>query len=92
MRKKPFTEVYLNLQIGTRIRRCRRTRNMSLADLGTAIGVSFQQVQKLEYGTNQITAARLFLIARALNVPPSYFLEFLACPNSPTSAEAQSKA
>lgn len=48
---------------------------MSQTTLGKAIGVSFQQVQKYEKGTNRISASKLQDIANLLGVPPSAFFE-----------------
>ncbi|WP_246152253.1 helix-turn-helix domain-containing protein [Roseospira navarrensis] len=45
--------------------------------MARALGVSFQQVQKYERGTNRISASRLFDVSRFLNVPVSYFFEDL---------------
>jgi transcriptional regulator with XRE-family HTH domain len=47
----------------------RKRRKMSQQELGKAIGVTFQQVQKYEKGTNRVGASRLHLVATALNVP-----------------------
>ncbi len=48
---------------------------MSQEKLGEALGLTFQQVQKYEKGTNRIGASRLQHIAESLNVPPAYFFE-----------------
>jgi transcriptional regulator with XRE-family HTH domain len=50
-------------------------KQMSQAQLGEAIGVTFQQVQNYESSKNRISAAKLFVIARLLNVPLGSFLE-----------------
>jgi transcriptional regulator with XRE-family HTH domain len=50
---------------------------MSQTDLGHAVGVTFQQVQKYEKGTNRISASRLQQIARVLQVPVTYFFDDL---------------
>jgi transcriptional regulator with XRE-family HTH domain len=63
--------------VGARVRLLRERRKMSQTALGQQIGVSFQQVQKYERGTNRISASSLFQIARALNVAPSDFFEGL---------------
>ena len=54
---------------GARIRERRRDLEMSQHALGKALGVTFQQIQKYESGTNRISAARLFAICKALKVP-----------------------
>ena len=55
--------------VGARIRLLRKPRKMSQTELGKAIGVTFQQIQKYENGKNRIGASRLHLVATALNVP-----------------------
>jgi transcriptional regulator with XRE-family HTH domain len=46
---------------------------MSQAKLGALLGVTFQQVQKYERGTNRIGSGRLHKIAEALDVPVTFF-------------------
>lgn len=48
---------------------------MSQEKLGEALGLTFQQVQKYEKGTNRIGASRLQQISRTLDVPPAFFFE-----------------
>jgi transcriptional regulator with XRE-family HTH domain len=48
---------------------------MSQEKLGDSLGITFQQIQKYEKGTNRIGASRLQNIARVLNVPISFFFE-----------------
>lgn len=48
---------------------------MSQEALATALGVSFQQVQKYERGANRVGASRLHDLMRALDVPIGYFFE-----------------
>jgi transcriptional regulator with XRE-family HTH domain len=55
--------------VGGRIRLLRKRRKMSQSDLGKALGVTFQQIQKYENGKNRVGASRLHLVATALNVP-----------------------
>jgi transcriptional regulator with XRE-family HTH domain len=56
----------LDIAIGRRIAERRYERRMSQPVLAQKIGVSFQQVQKYELGSNRIPASRLFLVAGAL--------------------------
>jgi transcriptional regulator with XRE-family HTH domain len=60
-------------ELGTRIRLRRVEQKLSQAELGAALGVSFQQIQKYEKGNNRVGAHRLQLIAEALDVPVSFF-------------------
>lgn len=64
--------------VGARIRGRRLGMRISQTKLGHAIGVTFQQIQKYESGTNRVGASNLFRIASALSVEVSYFFEGLA--------------
>ena len=55
--------------VGARIRLLRKRRKMSQTELGEAVGVTFQQIQKYENGKNRVGASRLHLVATALDVP-----------------------
>jgi transcriptional regulator with XRE-family HTH domain len=59
--------------IGQRIRALRLERGMSQSELGEVLGVSFQQVQKYEKGTNRVAAGRLHRLAEVLGVPVTFF-------------------
>src|ERR1700712_2876836 len=61
--------------VGIRITALRKARGLSQTALGTAVGVTFQQVQKYEKGQNRVGAGRLREIARLLEVPVSAFFE-----------------
>jgi transcriptional regulator with XRE-family HTH domain len=65
-------------EIGRRIRVRRQELGLSQTELGNALQVSFQQVQKYEKGTNRISAGRLQELAQVLNVPVTFFFEDLA--------------
>ena len=64
--------------------------SMSQEKLGDALGLTFQQVQKYEKGTNRIGASRLQQIAQILQVPVSFFFE--GAPHSPGHAGGMSEA
>ena len=61
--------------VGLRITALRKARGLSQTALGTAVGVTFQQVQKYEKGQNRVCAGRLREIARLLEVPVSAFFD-----------------
>lgn len=61
--------------VGSRVRARRVGLRISQTKLGEAIGVTFQQVQKYENGTNRIGASNLFKISKALGVDVSFFFE-----------------
>lgn len=62
-------------EVGRRVRSRRLEQRLSQTDLADGIGVTFQQVQKYEKGTNRIGAGRLQRISKVLNVSPSFFFD-----------------
>jgi|ERR1700754_485183 len=62
-----------DLEIGQKIRALRVAKGVSQATLGQALGVTFQQVQKYERGTNRVSAGRLQKIASLLETPVTFF-------------------
>jgi transcriptional regulator with XRE-family HTH domain len=67
----------IDLHLGKRLRRRRRLLGLTQQQLASAVGVRFQQIQKYECGANRISAARLWELSEALEVPISYFYEGL---------------
>jgi transcriptional regulator with XRE-family HTH domain len=65
----------IDRHVGSRVRMRRVMLRMSQEKLGEALGLTFQQVQKYEKGTNRIGASRLQQISRTLDVPPAFFFE-----------------
>src|SRR3979490_1170627 len=65
----------IDKHVGSRVRMRRMMLAMSQEKLGDALGLSFQQVQKYEKGTNRIGASRLQHISHILQVPVSFFFE-----------------
>ena len=61
--------------VGARVRMRRMMLSMSQEKLGDALGLTFQQVQKYEKGTNRIGASRLQQISHILQVPVAFFFE-----------------
>jgi transcriptional regulator with XRE-family HTH domain len=61
--------------VGSRVRMRRMMHGMSQGKLGDALGITFQQVQKYEKGTNRISASRLQHISHILQVPVAFFFE-----------------
>jgi transcriptional regulator with XRE-family HTH domain len=77
----------IDKHVGSRVRMRRMMLAMSQEKLGDALGLTFQQVQKYEKGTNRIGASRLQQIANILQVPVSFFFE--GAPNIPGGARAE---
>ena len=67
----------IDQHVGARLRLRRSLLDMSQSELGEKLGVTFQQVQKYERGTNRIGASRLFHVAKVMEVPVAYFFEGL---------------
>jgi transcriptional regulator with XRE-family HTH domain len=67
----------LDVAIGRRVRLQRTLRNVTQAELASAIGITFQQIQKYELGTHRISAGKLLQIARFLTAPVSAFFDGL---------------
>ena len=65
----------VDVHVGRRLRLRRTLLGMSQEKLGEAIGLTFQQVQKYERGSNRIGASRLFDLSRVLDVPVGFFFE-----------------
>ena len=64
-----------DIHVGGRIRLRRNMLGMSQEKLGENLGITFQQIQKYEKGTNRVGASRLQAIASILGVPVAFFFE-----------------
>jgi transcriptional regulator with XRE-family HTH domain len=73
MEKKSASSV--DVHVGRRVRMRRVMLGMSQGKLANGLGVTFQQVQKYEKGTNRISASRLHHISHILQVPEEFFFE-----------------
>jgi transcriptional regulator with XRE-family HTH domain len=65
----------VDVHVGQRIRQRRTLLGMSQQKVAEALGLTFQQVQKYEWGTNRVSSGRLFELARILNIPIPHFFE-----------------
>ena len=83
MQKKSPNQV--DRHIGSRVRARRTMLGMSQEKLADALGLTFQQVQKYEKGTNRVGASRIQQISEILQVPVSFLFE--GGPSGTTSAE-----
>jgi transcriptional regulator with XRE-family HTH domain len=72
---RPRSTTAVDTHIGQKIRARRILLGLSQTELADAAGISFQQIQKYEKGTNRVGASRLQQFSEALGVPPSYFFE-----------------
>ncbi len=77
----------IDMHVGARVRQRRVLQGMTQTDLANVLGLTFQQVQKYERGTNRISASRLYDLSRVLDVSIGYFFE-----DMPTAVAASSPA
>jgi transcriptional regulator with XRE-family HTH domain len=86
MKKSPNP---IDKHVGSRVRMRRMMIGMSQEKLGEKLGITFQQIQKYEKGTNRIGASRLQQIALVLSVPVAFFFEGAPVPDSMSSGMAE---
>lgn len=72
--------------VGSRVRMRRIMLGMSQEKLGEALGLTFQQIQKYEKGTNRVGASRIQQISEVLQIPVSFLFE--GVPSGGTNGEA----
>ncbi|MFA5952747.1 MAG: helix-turn-helix transcriptional regulator [Hyphomicrobium sp.] len=65
----------IDRHVGSRVRMRRMLAGVSQEKLGDALGVTFQQIQKYEKGSNRVSASRLQHIAKMLDVPVAFFFD-----------------
>lgn len=66
---------YIDVIVGTNLRMLRQQRNLTQTELGDALSITFQQIQKYEKGSNRISASKLADIAKHLNISVATFFE-----------------
>ncbi|MEQ1931514.1 MAG: helix-turn-helix transcriptional regulator [Parvularculaceae bacterium] len=71
----------VDVHVGGRVRMRRMMLGLSQDKLGDALGLTFQQVQKYEKGSNRMGASRIFEIANVLEVPIQYFYDDFSTKN-----------
>jgi transcriptional regulator with XRE-family HTH domain len=74
-RRKSEAPHPIDIHVGSRVRLRRSMLGMSQEQLGSAIGLTFQQVQKYERAANRIGASRLWQLSRVLDVRPEFFYD-----------------
>jgi len=73
--ESPRTANSVDAHVGSRIRLRRQLIKMTQQKLAEQLGITFQQVQKYERGSNRVSASRLYLLSIVLDVPVSFFFE-----------------
>lgn len=82
----------IDRHVGSRVRMRRMLAGISQEKLGEALGLTFQQIQKYEKGSNRISASRLQQIAKMLDVPVSFFFDGAPARDGPATGFADSAA
>jgi len=67
----------VDVHVGKKLKKIRTLRRLSQTDVANRLGLSFQQIQKYEIGSNRIAASRLFELAQMFDLSPAYFFEGL---------------
>ena len=78
IRARSLEKQALDKHVGGRLRLHRQLLGLSQQKLGASIGLTFQQIQKYEKGTNQISGGTLYRLSQVLEVPMTYFFEGMA--------------
>ena len=79
----------IDVHVGARLRLRRTLLGLSQEKLGEAVGITFQQLQKYERGSNRISASRLYNLAQVLNVPVSFFFDDMPPADEPADVAPQ---
>ncbi len=82
--RRSSSEIEIDQRIGRRIHERRVVLGLNQTALAARLGISFQQLQKYEDGSNRMGAGMLYGCAQLLDVPPEYFFEGLEGSNSGT--------
>ena len=82
----------IDCHVGARVRMRRMMLRMSQGELGKSLGITFQQVQKYEKGTNRISASKLQQISHVLQVPVPFFFEGIPLPKHGAAGAADARS
>ena len=89
VKKKPDP---IDIHVGSRVRLRRTMMGMSQEKLGDSLGITFQQIQKYEKGTNRMGASRLQNIAVVLDIPVAFFFEDAPLSGDRTAGEGMNES
>lgn len=87
--RKDLDAAEIDTVVGDRIRRRRILLGFTQDQLGEALGISYQQIQKYETGANRVSAGRLFQIAERLQTHVGWFFEGLGEQNAGREADEE---
>lgn len=75
MKRDVRTATEVDAFVGAQLKILRKSAGYSQTDLANKVGITFQQIQKYERGTNRIGASRLWEFCKVFNVPPGRFFD-----------------
>ncbi len=81
----------VDAHVGARLRQRRMLLGISQEQLAEMLGLTFQQVQKYERGTNRVSASRLFQLARSLDTPITWFFEDIESDKAAAKAASETE-
>lgn len=87
-REKKEGQNEVDVFVGQRLRELRMLAGLSQSDVASALGLTFQQLQKYERGFNRVSASRLFKLAQFFRVPVSVFFDGLDDRDAVTGEQA----
>lgn len=64
---------HIDVHVGKQLARARTAKRMSQSEVARMLGLTFQQIQKYEKGTNRMSASVLWTLSDAMNLPVSFF-------------------
>ncbi|MDD9911943.1 MAG: helix-turn-helix transcriptional regulator [Alphaproteobacteria bacterium] len=86
MKKLPHP---IDIHVGQRLKQQRKLQGISQESLAKQLGITFQQIQKYENGTNRISASKLYELSQILKAPVQFFFE--NCQKTPQLTEKPSE-
>jgi len=75
MKRDVRSATRVDIFVGSQLKALRKEARLSQSDLAEKVGVTFQQIQKYERGTNRIGASRLWSLCKIFDVKPGRFFE-----------------
>ena len=82
-------DVQVDMHVGVKLRQARILKKLTQTSLGKVVGLTFQQIQKYEKGSNRIGGSRLWQLSQILEIPVSYFFEGLESGTRLTADDAE---
>lgn len=79
MARSPSAETrhHVDVHVGKQLALARHTQGLNQSDVARMLGLTFQQIQKYEKGSNRMSASVLWTLSDKMNLPISYFFEGL---------------